>query len=214
MTSSSVNKHSVNRLPVIERLASGQLAALQLVALRLVGQRTAPRRAWSLVCGRLLALFVAGAVLLAPLRAQTSATTGLLLFVPAESRLNQQSVSVTITVDNSGAISTQSETLEAWIRAASGQSIQFTAQSGPLTGPSGTLPAGLLLWQGSALTATGGGKTAQCTSGAFTGGSDLLASSWTQSGILSCQVQFTLDAAQNPAPGVYTAQVTLSLYAR
>jgi len=184
------------------------------VSVHSVSRHLDDQRALSPVRGRLVALAVAGAVLLAPLFAQASAGTGLLVRILPEARLNQQSVAVTIVVDASGAISSQTAILEAWIRALPVQTVRFVAQSGQLIGPSGSLPAGLLRWQGSALGSTGGGRSAQCTDGAFTGGLDLLASGWGRSGTLTCQVQFTLDATQNPAPGVYTAQVDLALYAQ
>ncbi len=152
----------------------------------------------------------------ASLSAQSAITggTALVVRILPEARLNPQSITVSIRVDESGAVVAQSATLHAWIRAVPGHPIQFVARTSQVSGPSGFLPPASLRWEGVAQAASGGGEAAQCTSGAFSGTSDLLASGWGRSGTLTCQVRFSLNGSTRPAPGVYTAQVDLALYAQ
>jgi hypothetical protein len=160
----------------------------------------------------LLATAAGAMVQLALFAAQSTGSTALAVRIAPEARLNPQSIAVTIQVDASGAVTAQTATLQAWIRALPGQTIQLVACAGDVTGPAGTLPPGVLRWEGVAIGATGGGRDAHCTSGAFTGAADLLASGWARPGTLTCQVRVTLDGAQTPAPGVYTARIYLALY--
>jgi hypothetical protein len=155
---------------------------------------------------KLACLVVCGALL----PAQRTARTTLAVQVNEEARLTPDRVTLRFTVAANGrsGYTAQTVPVSAWVRALPGRRIRLTAA---LAG--GSLPAGALRWNGAATRATGGAQAATCTSGVFTAGEPAaLADNWNRSGILTCAVTFSVDAAL--APGEYTADLSLTLQAQ
>jgi hypothetical protein len=149
----------------------------------------------------------------------TAQNASLVIQVKPEAHLNPTAIPLTFTVANPGeVVVSQPVAVTAWVRALPGQQILLTAQLGTLAGPNGAAPAsslawvGALAWVGSMGRATGGGTTAACTSGDFSGGSvQSLISGWNQSGIATCNVSFSLSTDSTWTPGTYTSQANLTL---
>ena len=140
--------------------------------------------------------------------AQRSETATLVLTVPPESRLTpaQVTLNFVVSADGSSDVTSQTQTVVAWVRALPGQPIRVTA------GASGTVPLSALQWSGSAAGATGGGQQATCANGSFAGGATQdLVSSWTRSGTISCAISFSLAAPRSLPPGDYTAVIRLAI---
>ena len=111
-------------------------------------------------------------------------------------------------------MTSQTETIVAWVRALPGQRIRVLARIANLSGQSGTIPGSAIRWNGATQRATGGGQAATCSGGSFAGGDtqDLVAA-WRASGTLTCALTFSLDDPRSLAPGIYTGAVALTLRA-
>ena len=138
--------------------------------------------------------------------AQNSA---LVIQINPEAHLDPSTIQLTFPVTNPGEVVTsQPVTVTAWVRALPGQQIHLTAQMSGLTGPS-------LQWQSASGRATGGGTTAVCASGDFSSGqTQQLIQGWTQSGIATCTLTFSLATQSTWQPGTYTGSVALNLSAQ
>ncbi len=166
-----------------------------------------------LIGGRGLRLFV---LLLGAVTAASSAGTGLVIQVNPEVHLSPSSANLTFRVTQAGEIvASQPLTVNAWVRALPGQQIRLTARVKSLTGPAGSVPVSSLRWSGSVAKATGGGATASCTSGTFADSlAESLISGWARSGIVACDLTFSLATDSGVPTGIYTAEVELALAAR
>jgi len=138
--------------------------------------------------------------------AQRSGSTTLVLSVAPESRLEprQATLNFRVSADGASDVTTQSATVSAWVRPLSGQTVRVTAS---LTG----LPAGAVTWSGTRAGASGGARTAACTSGTFTSGvSQDLVQGWVGAGILTCTLNFQLDRT-GLSPGLYSGIATFAI---
>lgn len=148
--------------------------------------------------------------------AQRTGSTTLALRVSPEAHLSPGQVALrfVVTADGLGEITSQTETVAAWVRALPGQRIRLIARMASLAGPSGTVPIGAVRWSGASQRATGGGQAATCSAGSFAGGAtqDLVAA-WQVSGTLTCAVTFSLGDPHSLPPGAYTGAVDLTLRA-
>ena len=112
-------------------------------------------------------------------------------------------------------VAAQPLTVNAWVRALPGQQIQLLARVKSLTGPAGNVPASSLRWSGSMAKATGGGVAASCTSGTFADSlAESLISGWTRSGIVACDLTFSLATDIGAPTGIYTTEIDLALAAQ
>ncbi len=148
--------------------------------------------------------------------AANSAGTGLVIQVNPEAHLSPSSASLTFLVSQAGNIvAAQPLTVNAWVRALPGQQIQLLARVKSLTGPAGNVPASSLRWSGSMAKATGGGVAASCTSGTFADSlAESLISGWTRSGIVACDLTFSLATDIGAPTGIYTTEIDLALAAQ
>jgi len=143
-------------------------------------------------------------------------STSLVIQVVPEAHITPSSVPLSFNVRNSGeVVVSEPVPVIAWVRALPGQQIRLTAQIGSLTGPDGILPVSTVSWTGTTGRATGGGTAASCTSGSFTAGSaQPLISGWNQSGIVTCNLSFSLTTDPAWSTGSYSGQVTLQISAQ
>ena len=140
--------------------------------------------------------------------AQHTGMTTLSLRVDPESRLTPSLLTLTFHVSADGAsdVTSLTQAVGAWVRAAPGQPIRVTATA------SGTAPLSALRWSGSASSSTGGGQHAACSSGSFgDGATQDLVSGWGRSGRLACTITFSLADPRSLAAGDYTAVVRLAV---
>ena len=148
--------------------------------------------------------------------AQATGSATLVLRVSPEARMTPEQVALrfTITGDGIGEVTSQTETIVAWVRALPGQRIRVVARIVNLSGPSGTIPGSAIRWSGATQRATGGGQAATCSGGSFAGGDtqDLVAA-WRTSGTLTCAMTFSLDDPHSLTPGTYTGSMALTLRA-
>ena len=161
-----------------------------------------------------LSMLLLGAV--AAAFGQNSAGTSFVIHVNPEAHLSPSSANLTFQVTQAGETVTGSPlTVNAWVRSLPSRQIQLIAHVKSLTGPAGSVSVSLLRWTGSVSKATGGGVAASCTSGAFA--DDLAASlisGWMRSGIVACDLTFSLATDAGGPPGIYTAVVDLDLAAQ
>jgi hypothetical protein len=146
--------------------------------------------------------------LTASVLAQRTGTTTLALRVDPEARLNPSQIAMNFRVSAGGAndITTQTQTIEARVRALPGQPIRLTATA------SGTIPLSALRWSGSPAGAAGGGEQAACSSGTFeTAATQDLVTGWSRSGTLTCTVTFSLADPASLPPGNYTGNIALAI---
>jgi len=159
-----------------------------------------------------------GAALLigAAVHAQSAGSSGLVVQVNPEAHLSPSAAALAFQVTNPGdTVASQPVTVTAWVRSLPNQQIQLTAQPVSLTGPSGSVALSALHWNGSVMQATGGGTAAACTNGVFGNGPAApLIASWTQSGIVTCSVTFSLATEDSWPAGSYKGQIGLSLFAQ
>jgi hypothetical protein len=148
--------------------------------------------------------------------AQRSASATLTVRVSPEARLNPEQVALrfVVTEDGLGEVTSQTETVAAWVRALPGQRIRVMARMANLAGPSGAVPSEAVRWSGARQRATAGGQSAACSTGSFAAGAtqDLVAG-WESSGTLTCAVTFSLVDPRGLAPGAYAGAVDLTLRA-
>jgi hypothetical protein len=146
-------------------------------------------------------ILIAAAFVLAA-AGQQSQTVALVVRVAPEAHVRPAQVSFNflVSADGSRDITSQTVTVESWVRATPGRPIRVTATQ------TGSLP---LTWSGVVSGATAGGRGASCTSGGLTPGSaqDLTAN-WLNSGTLNCTVTFSLADPHSLAPGNYRTTVT------
>jgi hypothetical protein len=144
---------------------------------------------------------------------QKSAATGLVIQVNPEAHLSPSTANLTFRVTQAGEIVvSQPITVSAWVRSVPGQQIQLIARVKSLTGPAGDVPVSALRWSGSMAKATGGGVAASCTSGTFADGlANSLISGWIRSGIVTCDLTFSLATDADGPTGLYNAEVDLTL---
>ena len=150
------------------------------------------------------------------LYAQQIGTTTLLLRIQPEAHLAPQQISLRFRVSPDGAsdVTTQTESIAAWVRAHPGQRIRLQASVLSLTGPTGPISATALRFSGSMMRAGPGAPEAACTAGTFEPMQPLdLISNWTRSASLTCAVTFSLTSSGTLAPGSYTGTIALSLRA-
>jgi len=154
-------------------------------------------------------------MLMGALNALPAQSTGLVIQINPEAHLNPSSIPLTFTVTSPGeVVVTQPVTVTAWVRALPGQQILLTGQIESLTGP-GSHSSTSISWGGAMGRSTGGAASASCTSGTVSGSSPQpFISGWNLSGIATCQVSFTLPTDTTWAPGTYTGQVMLNLFAQ
>jgi hypothetical protein len=146
--------------------------------------------------------------------AQRTGNTTLVVRVTPEAHLTPSQVSLRFRTSAGGAgdITSQTEIVAAWVRAAPGQHIRLTASLGQLSDATGAVFSQAVRWTGAPFQATGGGQTATCTSGILQSGSsqDLIAG-WQKSGTLTCAIAFGLADPQSLPAGTYTGRVDLNL---
>ncbi len=163
-------------------------------------------------------LLVVGSALVAlgdfaPVRAQRTGSTTLMVRVAPESYLNPSHIDLhyTISGDGSADITSQSHSIAAWVRAAPGQQIRLTARFVPAAGVPGASP--VIRWAGAPVLATLGGQAGTCTAGTAEAGATVeLVSGWLRSGTLTCAVTFSLASPRALPPGDYRVGVDLSLF--
>jgi hypothetical protein len=147
--------------------------------------------------------------------AQHSATTTLALVVRPEAWVQPQQVPLTFQVSADGAtdIVSQGASVAAWVRALPGETIRVTMQLANLQGPEGRLSGASLRWSGTAALATGGGRAAACTSGAFAAGAAAqdLVEGWQKSGTVECAVTWQLADPRSLPPGRYSGLVQITV---
>jgi hypothetical protein len=155
-------------------------------------------------------------LLLGAVAAANSAGTGLVVQVNPEAHLSPSSANLTFRVTQAGEIvAGQPFTVNAWVRALPGQEIRLIARVKSLTGPAGSVPVSSLRWSGSVAKATGGGAAASCTSGTFADSpAESLISGWMRSGIVACDLTFSLATDIGAPTGLYTAAIDLALAAQ
>lgn len=142
------------------------------------------------------------------LLAQRTATTTLVVRIDPETHLSPAKVNLSfrVSADGAGDVTSQTETVSAWVRSLPGQTIHLAASA------AGTLPLSALRWSGAVSQATAGGQQASCTSGSFASGvSQDLAGPWTRSGTLTCAVTFSLADPRSLAPGLYTGAIDIAI---
>ncbi len=157
------------------------------------------------------------ACVIGPAGAQRSGTTGLVLQVNPEARLDPQQVAVNfrVSADGSSDVTSQTTSVAAWVRASPGRQIRVTARLVSLNGPEGPAPVTAVRWAGSRARATAGGQSATCSSGTFEpGATHDLVLGWQRSGVLTCAVNFELAAPRNLPSGLYSGIVDLALDTR
>jgi hypothetical protein len=140
--------------------------------------------------------------------AQRTATTTMVVRIDPETHVSPSQINLSFRVSADGAsdVTSQTETVAAWVRAAPGQTIHLTASA------AGTLPLPALRWSGAMAQATAGGQQASCTSGLFDSGvTQDLAERWTKSGTLTCIVTFSLAEPRSLAPGLYTGSIGIAI---
>ena len=152
-----------------------------------------------------------------PILAQNAGNTSLTLEVGPEARLDPSELTFRVwdPVGSMGVVTAQSATVTAWIRTNPGRHIRLTAALKNLRGPAGPVPATSVRWTASRVTATGGGKQAICSSGAFTAGGaehDLV-QNLGSSGMLTCTLTFLLALPPGSAPGWYDGDILMSILA-
>ena len=104
--------------------------------------------------------------------------------------------------------------VSAWVRARRGQRIVVSAAAaGNLVGSGGEIPLAAVQFAGTTVQATYGAESASCTRGSL-GASVELVAGWQTSGILTCEVAFSLADREGLAPGVYSTQLTFSVAAQ
>ena len=148
--------------------------------------------------------------------AQKTATTTLQVQVQPEAHLAPQQITLRFQVspDGTSDVSSQTESIAAWVRALPGQRIRLQASVLSLTGPTGPISASALGWSGSLLRASSGAQGAACTAATFDAAQPLdLISNWTRSASLTCAVTFSLISPRTLAPGSYTGTIDLTLRA-
>jgi len=148
--------------------------------------------------------------------AQRTANTTLVVRVTPEAHLNPSQVSLRFrtSADGTGEVTSQTASIAAWVRALPEQRIHLTALLTGFSGPPAAAASPLIRWTGSPMRATGGGQSATCTNGAFSGAAsqDLIAG-WQRSGTVTCAITFELADPHSLPPGTYNGTVNLSLRA-
>jgi len=131
-------------------------------------------------------------------------TTTMLVQVTPEAYLVPKRIPLHFQVLADGSsVTAQTESITAWVRTLPGKAVRITAR--PITGLA-------LSWSGTVMRATQGAKAASCTSGMFEAATPgELVSGWSQSGVLTCAVTFTLAEAKTLPVGIYTTTVDLSI---
>jgi hypothetical protein len=159
-----------------------------------------------------LSVLLLGALALAS--GQNSAGTGLVIQVNPEAHLSPATANLTFRVTQAGeVVAGQPLTVNAWVRSLPGQQIKLIAHVKSLMGPGGSVPVSSLRWSGALSKAAEGGVTASCTSGTFADGAESLISGWVRSGIVACDLTFSLATDTSVPTGIYTAEVDLALAA-
>ena len=102
----------------------------------------------------------------------------------------------------------------AWVRARRGQHIVVLVKpAGNLIGSAGEIPVSAVQFAGATVQARYGADVASCTRGALGATPVELVAGWLTSGILTCQLTFTLAGQEGLKPGVYSTQLTFSVAA-
>jgi hypothetical protein len=146
--------------------------------------------------------------------AQQTTTTTLQVRIEPEAHVAPQQIALRLRVsaDGTSDVTTQTETIAAWVRALPGQRIRLQTRILSLTGPSGPISPTSLGWSGGFLRTSSGAQGAACTAGTFdaTQAADLI-SNWTRSASLACAVTFSLIAPATLPPGTYTGTIELTV---
>ena len=146
--------------------------------------------------------------------AQRTATTVLQVQVQPEAHLAPQQISLRFRVspDGSSDVTSQTESIAAWVRALPGQRIRLLTRVVSLTGPTGPISPTALGWSGGPIRPGSGAQNAGCTAGTFdpAQAADLIAN-WTRSASLACSVTFSLISPGTLPPGSYSGTIELTL---
>lgn len=162
---------------------------------------------------RVLVPFLAMLGLTLVLWAQQPGASALVLRIEPEAHLSPSSAAFSFAVNEPGeTVLSAPISITAWVRALPNQQIQLAAQGIRLTGPAGAVPASAVTWSGVMANATAGARAAACTSGSFGATSPWqLIAGWTQSGIATCTVTFSLETAASWARGAYIGEAGFTL---
>ena len=148
------------------------------------------------------------------LYAQQTTTTKLQVQIQPEAHLAPQQISLSFRVspDGSSDVTSQTESIAAWVRALPGQRIRLQTRVVSLTGPTGPISPTALGWSGGLIRAGSSAQNAACTAGTFDGvqAADLIAN-WTRSASLACAVTFSLISPSTLPPGSYSGTIELTL---
>ena len=150
-------------------------------------------------------------------QAQTSAQSALAIVIPPEARVQPRQVALAFQISADGAsdVVIQTASVAAWVRTLPTQAIGVTMRLLSLDGPGGQISAATLGWTSVAQSATGGGRQASCTAGAFAASSSQdLAAGWQKSGTLECAVSWQLADPGSLPPGSYTGLVEFTVAAK
>ena len=146
--------------------------------------------------------------------AQRTATTVLQVQVQPEAHLAPQQISLRFRVspDGSSDVTSQTESIAAWVRALPGQRIRLQTRVVSLTGPPGPISPTALGWSGGLIRVGSSAQNAACTAGTFdpAQAADLIAN-WTRSASLACAVTFSLISPGTLPPGSYSGTIELTL---
>ena len=148
------------------------------------------------------------------MNAQQNAATTLQVVIQPEVHLAPQQISLRFQVspDGSSGVTSQTESIAAWVRALPGQRIRLQARVLSLTGPTGPISPTALGWSGSLVRASASAPAAAGTAGTFEAANpgDLI-SNWMRSASLTCVVTFSLLSPGTLPPGSYTGTIELTL---
>ena len=150
------------------------------------------------------------------LRAQQASSSSLVLRVEEKSSVTPGAASLqfVIPADNSQP-APKTLAISAWVRARRGQHIVVVAKpAGNLIGSAGEIPVSAVQFAGTTVQALYGAEVASCTRGALGATSVELVAGWLTSGILTCQVTFSLAGREGLKPGVYSTELTFSVTAQ
>ena len=150
-------------------------------------------------------------------RAQEGSSSSLVLRVEERARVTPGAASLRFVIPADDGLPTpQTVAVSAWVRARRGQRIVISARpSGNLMGDAGEIPVSAVQFAGTTVLAMHGAESASCTQGSLGDNAAVeLVAGWQQSGILTCQVAFSLAGRKGLRPGVYSTQLTFSVAAQ
>ena len=146
-------------------------------------------------------------MLLPGVQAQRAGSSTLVVHVMPEARVAPSGMTLQFQVSGGGG-TTQGATVTAWVRAPAGTQIRLQARLTALNGPDGAVAGATVVWSGATAQSTGGGRQANCISGAFANANTQdMVQGWRQSGTVQCAVTFQLAQPGTLTPGVYTGTV-------